>query len=106
MTRHESEVAFWSAAESTGVKTILQHVIDEMPAARLAKLLLWVQGQQRQAQRTANGSLSAEEDAVQMMIALGEPRERVMKWLDAVKDRGATSADALVRLLLVERNRR
>jgi hypothetical protein len=100
--RQENVKALWDLAESVGVKTILQHLVDDMPMAKLTKLLAWVQTQQRRSTSTA----SADDDAVAVVVALGERRENVMRWLETAKANGAKGCDALVRLMLQERNKR
>ena len=102
MTRSSLENQFWASAESVGVKTILQHVIDEMPMARFAKLVKWVESQHRASSGTAN----AEADAIACVVALGEPRARVLELLEAAKAKGASGCNGLVAAMLAERNKR
>jgi hypothetical protein len=104
-TRHECVKALWSISEGVGVKTILQHLMDEMPAAKLSKLLVWVRSQQKRAKAEARAN-SAEDDAVGVVVALGERRENVLRWLETAKAGGATNCDGLVRRMLQERNKR
>ena len=94
--------SFWQNAETVGVKTILQHLLDDMPMSKFGKLVQWVERQQR----VSSGAANAEADAIACVIALGEPRARVLELLEAAKAKGASGCNGLVAAMLAERNKR
>ena len=100
--RHEQIKAFWQIAESVGTRAILQHVLDDLTTPKLARLLAWVERQQR----AGTGAVNAEEDAIKCITALGESRERALGWLEKVRAQGGGNCNRLVSLMLAERNKR
>lgn len=97
--RHALVTDFWKLAESIGPRTILQHMIDEMPMTKLEKLVKWVDRQ-----RPSTGAVrTPEEDAATMMEALGVCRQDIARLMAIAKEQGPANANDLVRRMLVAR---